>query len=280
MTYDALLPFGAYRNSSHWKFNFKFLTKRKFIPGVIRGYFRRYPRDFISDVELDGVKFRCHPFQNCHDADFFSGSIFRLEAEEFAFLERHARDGGVFVDIGANTGAISVPLALKCPKLKSILAIEPDPVNISRLAYNTKINGISNIAISRHAIGDDNYASHLWINSPGNRGNNSLHLLGLSNKKRNKKQPAAVDVDVRLLADILNDNNIRNIDILKIDVEGYEDRALLPYFRASERSCWPKAVLIEHIHSENWKEDCIGWMKKNGYSVEFKNGANTMLVLN
>jgi FkbM family methyltransferase len=279
MSYNPDHAFGTYYNNTHWKFYFAPLTKRKYIPGVIRGYLRKYPRDFIADVEVEGIKFRCYPFQNCHDAYFFSGSIFQSEAEEFAFLEGQARKGGNIVDIGANTGAISIPLALRYQNC-TILAIEPDPINVARLSYNSKINDISNIVIAQCAVGEKNYSSHLWINLPFNRGGNSLLVLENINQSKIKDKIKSIDIEVKLLTDILKENNMKDINLLKIDVEGYEDRALIPFFQSAERSLWPRAVIIEHLHFHMWKENCIDWMINIGYSIEIKNEVNTMLTLN
>jgi FkbM family methyltransferase len=89
---------------------------------------------------------------------------------------------------------------------------------------------------------------------------------------------AFTEVPVRPLLDVLAENDVTEIDLLKIDVEGFEDRALMPFFRKADRGLWPRALLIEHINASLWAEDVLGFMITNGYSIEGKNTSNTMLI--
>ncbi len=91
---------------------------------------------------------------------------------------------------------------------------------------------------------------------------------------------ATGDVEVpsyRLLT-ILNHNAITHVDALKIDVEGYEDRVLVPFFRDAPQALWPTAVAIEHLERKAWQDDCIADMVARGYAVAGKTRSNTLLV--
>ncbi len=72
---------------------------------------------------------------------------------------------------------------------------------------------------------------------------------------------------------------VTRIDLLKIDIEGFEDRASMPFFRKTERSLWPKAISIEHAGRAHWAEDCRAFMTANGYSVYKTTEYNTLLSL-
>ncbi len=264
-------PFGTYANKTHWKMRFRPLLTNKAIPGVIRKYLKSYPYSLISDVEVEGIKFRCYPAQNGHDRHFFSGTIFDNEREEFDFMLAKAANAECVVDIGANTGAISIPLALKAPGLKHVLAIEPDPVNLSRLRYNAALNNASAITVVPCAVADKHGVMRLWRNKRRNMGQHSFHIRDGAK--------TFVDVEVRPLLDIVTANNVTRIDLLKIDVEGFEDRALMPFFREAERGLWPKAIAIEHIGSRYWEEDVLAFLQAHGYSVDKATNMNTMLSL-
>src|SRR5262249_55568070 len=151
---------------------FRPLLKHKAIPGGIRGYIKNYPYNFIADVEVQGIKFRCYRGQNGHDREFFHGTIFEGEREEFACMLERAANAECVVDIGANTGAIAIPLALKAAGLKRLIAIEPDAVNLSRLEYNVAINNASNIIIVPCAVADKPGVMRLWRNRRRDTGQN------------------------------------------------------------------------------------------------------------
>src|SRR5690606_22699688 len=53
------------------------------------------------------------------------------------------RAGGVFIDVGANVGALSI-YALKSGAFSEAIAIEPDPHNFSILNRNIALNGFDN----------------------------------------------------------------------------------------------------------------------------------------
>jgi FkbM family methyltransferase len=265
------LPFGAYAKRGYWKYRFRGLTRFKAIPGVIRAFIKRYPLSLVSDVEVDGVKFRCYPGQNVHDRLFFHNEIFVSEKEEFQFLLSHAVNADCVVDIGANTGSICISLAAKAPSIKRIVAIEPDPLNLERLRFNAAINHVSNIEVVNCAVADHEGEMKLWRKSQRNLGQNSLHKLGNGS--------TSVTVRIKPLIDILKSLNVERIDVLKIDIEGFEDRALVPFFQVADRTLWPKAILIEHSGASLWEKDCLSLMTSLGYEVKGRNADNTFLSL-
>ena len=73
-------------------------------------------------------------------------------------------------------------------------------------------------------------------------------------------------VSVQRLETMLAEQGIKRIDLLKIDVEGHEDRVLLPFFSAAPRKLWPRTIIIEHTHSRQWRRDCIAECLALGYS--------------
>ena len=77
---------------------------------------------------------------------------------------------------------------------------------------------------------------------------------------------------------ILAEAGVSQVDTLKIDVEGYEDRVLTGFFKEAPPSLWPRAVVIEHLSRNEWLEDCIADMRARGYAETGKTRSNTLLV--
>jgi hypothetical protein len=84
-------------------------------------------------------------------------------------------------------------------------------------------------------------------------------------------------VHMNTLSRLLAAESVSRIDSLKIDIEGYEDRALLPYFQSTPVEYWPAAIVIEHAHPESWNKDCLSELARLGYKVVRRIGLNTLL---
>ena len=68
------------------------------------------------------------------------------------------------------------------------------------------------------------------------------------------------------------------VDALKIDVEGYEDRALIGFFKQAPQALWPRAVVIEHLSQERMAGGLHRRHVARGYVESGKTRSNTMLV--
>ena len=56
----------------------------------------------------------------------------------------------------------------------------------------------------------------------------------------------ALTIRARIVArGIVERAGIDRIDALKTDIEGFEDRALLPFFATAPRALWPKRIYME-----------------------------------
>ena len=89
----------------------------------------------------------------------------------------------------------------------------------------------------------------------------------------------AIRVPAMRLLRILQDQNVTKIDSLKIDVEGYEDRVLIGFFRDAPPALWPRAIAIEHLSRDEWLDDCLADMLARGYAETGRTRSNTLLVL-
>jgi FkbM family methyltransferase len=148
-----------------------------------------------------------------------------------------------------------------------VIAIEPHPVSGARLAFNARASNLGNLSLVAAAAGDID--GELTIETDGDN-------LGASHITANGN---GIKVPAKKLLSILAVNQIASIDALKIDVEGYEDRVLVPFFRDAPKSLWPKAIAIEHLERAEWQNDCIKDMVSRGYGVAGKTRSNTLLVL-
>ncbi|MEO0815767.1 MAG: FkbM family methyltransferase [Pseudomonadota bacterium] len=192
---------------------------------------------------------------------------------ELQTLRAHLpRRGGVFVDIGANVGMMSLAARAHL-ETGTIVSIEPQPVMFERLAFNLvdagEQNGVTHKLVQA-AIGPTVGEANLAIPSqPG--------MATLAEAASSVGQ--TVTVAVLPLEKVCRDQAVDAIDVLKIDVEGYEDQALLPFFESAPRTLWPRVIIMEHCHSQRWSSDVIAALLGEGYAQLRRDRQNTCLEL-
>ena len=83
------------------------------------------------------------------------------------------------------------------------------------------------------------------------------------------------------LEDILDKEGVSQIDALKIDIEGYEYRALQPFFTHCSKELWPKRISIEHLAIEHLgdKSDIETLLIDIGYRFRGKTRSNAFYSL-
>lgn len=183
------------------------------------------------------------------------------EGQERAFIEHHMPTRGVFIDVGAHAGFYTFFVAGRRPQAR-IIGIEPIHEYAAILEFNRMLNGLDRVTIEEIALSDREGVAHF------NRAAESL-VIGAESE----------DVRTTTLQQLVTSHKLDAIDCLKIDVEGAEDRVLMPFFRSSARPMWPKALLMEHACRSHWQEDCMAFALANGYREQFRSTLNVGLAL-
>jgi FkbM family methyltransferase len=199
--------------------------------------------------------------------------MFYAQNFEDAYLWRcfGKREHGFFIDVGAEQPVIdSVTYKLYLNGWRGI-NIEPQPEYFKQLE-NMRPEDINlNLAIGlAEDTSLDFYAT-----------TDAIGLAGFGESARNEliKQgynPVKIKVEVNSLDNVCSDQNVREIDFLKIDVEGHELQVLRSFSFATIR---PKLVIIEATkpNTNNLREDnqAIGtFMEEKKYSKIFFDGLN------
>jgi len=182
---------------------------------------------------------------------------------------------GVFIDIGANCGYFTQILASNLPAGATIIAIEPNQIMCARAEKNFEMLRAAGMAkdvtikLEQCAVGETSRVSQLHIpEGPNGFGGASIATDG-----------DGIDIQMCCLEEILQRNNISSVDALKIDIEGYEERALVPFFEKTPRSLFPKAIVIEHTSNGLWQTDLLPFLADKGYVEESRTRSNAMLKL-
>jgi FkbM family methyltransferase len=214
------------------------------------------------DVEVFGLTVRLlPPFKG--SARHILLSPHRSERQERAFLARHMTPAGVFLDIGGNKGFYTFWAAGAFPQA-TVHTFEPRPSHAEMLQFNVTANQLQGrVKVHQVALAD-------------RRGSASF---GLETESLAYGEGATIDVPTAPLLDILDTAGVQHVDAIKIDVEGVEDKVLMPFFRAAPRALWPRAIIIEHCCADYWAENPISFAMANGYTTAFTTTLNTALQL-
>jgi hypothetical protein len=88
------------------------------------------------------------------------------------------------------------------------------------------------------------------------------------------------DVNFSTLIEILETNNINEIYGLKIDIEGHEDKALVPFLLNAPKKLLPKKIVIEKPSKNQDYAGCVKAFKKLNYNLVGRSKNNSFYALN
>ena len=244
------------------------------LPRRVRSALRKPARLVLPrrpvDVTVEGLRLRLRGGGNKVDDDLLLKR--RLdEPVELGWVREALRPGDLFVDIGANIGIATLDALLRGPAGVRAIAFEPHPGLFPRLLFHLSANGVADRAFAlRVAVGPASGTARLHANSGRNAGRSSLDPF-------EGDREVGFDVTVRPLLDVLVERGVPGVGVLKIDVEGFEDRALLPFLDDAPDRLLPRAVVIETTHAGAWQKDCLTALGEMGYFVRGSTAENLML---
>lgn len=136
--------------------------------------------------------------------------------------------GGSFIDVGANIGSISIPLAYKRPDI-SIICIEASPAVFEFLKHNVELNNLTNITLVNKAIHKEDNIILDFFAPEDKFGKGSFSNVFTNNSEK--------VLTVRMDS-LIKQYNIKP-DFIKVDVEGYESyvfESLMGYLKSNNKN--------------------------------------------
>lgn len=173
---------------------------------------------------------------------------------EIGFLLRWLKPGMNAIDIGANVGVYSLPLARSVAPGGQVFAFEPGTANREHLARGRAANSLDNLHISASALSDCEREARMEIAPSGEA--NSLSEDGAPSANTERVRVSSLDVQERQWGGI-------SIDFVKIDAEGQEAR-IVAGGRDFLRRQSP-LVMYENVHQSRrnvglrWMFEALGY---------------------
>ena len=139
-----------------------------------------------------------------------------FETAELKFVERLLRPGMTVVDAGAHHGLYTLLASKRVGRPGKVIAFEPSPRERLRLLQHIRLNRCGNVVVQSCALGEQKGEADLFVVDGRDDWFNSLRPPAVT------AQTKACKVDVRRLDEALAALGVRQVDFIKLDVEGAE----------------------------------------------------------
>jgi FkbM family methyltransferase len=151
----------------------------------------------------------------------------QVEQFEWEFYVKHIKPGMTLFDVGANVGEVTTLFSHFTRNDGKVHSFEPVPDTYNKLKQVTEGTGRENYVLNNFALSDQIKEMEMYVYPKGYSGWNTIvdrHLdkYGISIKPENK-----ISIKADTLDNYCKEQKIEKIDLLKIDVEGYELDVLL-----------------------------------------------------
>jgi FkbM family methyltransferase len=154
----------------------------------------------------------------------------RYEPNEMFAISKLLGPGMTFVDIGANEGVFTLLAAAAVGPSGSVHAFEPSPREGARLRSNVELNRFTNVHVHALALGSKTGVATLNVAGPDHPGHNTLGAFSYAESSHQ-----SVEVPLVTLDDVLEREDVTQLDVVKIDVEGSETAVIRGARRTLER---------------------------------------------
>jgi FkbM family methyltransferase len=209
------------------------------------------------DVRRFGLKQRLHHYGPYFVEKKMLLHIQDYDRRELEQLRAAVRPGFHFVDVGANVGIYVYAVKSWDPGAK-ILAIEANPTYANRLTFNVAANGFKDVSVVNAAAGATAGTASYYPQAESMDGSGP-----------------SFEVPVKTLHDMLVAEGFDRVDAMKVDIEGFEDRVLPPFFDTAPQSLWPRLLILEA-----WTSAIRDLIVAHGYRVRMEEpGMNTIFEL-
>jgi FkbM family methyltransferase len=162
------------------------------------------------------------------------------EKSEIHFFKEYCRDKMTFIDIGGNIGLYSALAIHTLNKNGKIVTLEPHPESFALLSKNIEVNkkerGETNapqIDLFQMAASAKSGKKELALN-PDNKADNRLSEA--------PEEWESIPIEAKSMDELLEEQQISEVNFVKMDVQGYEHRILNGFMETLRHS--PKTIIM------------------------------------
>jgi FkbM family methyltransferase len=225
-----------------------------------------------TDGDLNYALFKHH--------DIVSNNVraggYEVELQTLSSKLLAGHSDGIVLDIGANLGSYTVPVAKAHPHLQ-VMAFEPQRVINLQLCANIFLNRLDNVMPFRFALSDAEWQEQLVM--PDYRAEHNIGAFSVDPAVRAKDY----EVQTKGISEVIHGTMLDkfqfyDVRLIKIDVEGHELEALRGAHLTLEVNNYPPII----FESWTWKfqdkrEALFSYLKDLGYTIT-EMGQNNLAV--
>jgi FkbM family methyltransferase len=206
-----------------------------------------------SIITSDGFPMLIQPSELIGRHLYLTGEFDR---STFEVLHNFSQPGDRLLDVGANIGYVSACFLWNVPK-SSVIAVDPQPGVIELLRNNLGHFEPNRYQIFSVAVSDKSGIGTMEI-CTNNRGASRL---------TNSIGECSVQIDIWSFSQLLAEAKIEKINLIKLDVEGYEERVISAMAPMLDR-IQPRAIIYEDHGNKSAPDSVIGrTLREAGYCI-------------
>jgi FkbM family methyltransferase len=152
-------------------------------------------------------------------SDYIQRSIYlnAFEPRESDLVRRYLKPGMTFVDSGANVGYYTLLAGSLVGEAGLVIAFEPSPYAFARLLNTVEDNHLPQVQVLQAGLSD--VSGELQLYMPKLSGNHTPSMIA-------NDGGTAINVTTHRLDEYLTNAGIDHVDLLKLDVEGFEPNVI------------------------------------------------------
>jgi FkbM family methyltransferase len=176
------------------------------------------------------------------------------------FIESHIKEDHVVLDVGTNIGYVLLISAKKASR-GMVYGFEPSSYNYKKCIDNCKLNRFANHHVFNFGLGRADETLYLETISASNHGMNRVTTGYMDSSEK---------IVVRKLDNLVKEAQIKRVDFIKIDVEGFEMNVLVG---AEETiSTFRPKIFLEVNNGflsryQSSSSRVFNWLRSKGYKI-------------
>ena len=181
-----------------------------------------------------------------------------------------SKEGNIVVDVGAHIGKYTIIASKMVGSKGKVIAIEAHPVNYDILKQNIELNKLSNVIALNYAVHSQETMVKLY--EPGQEEGFTIYNTIMSDRISLNNQKY-IEVKANTLDSLLFENGTKEVNWIKIDVEGAEYEVLkgATNILSSSKDI---SLLIEihnlHGNKKNFYEPIIHLLESKNYKLSLE----------
>ena len=189
-----------------------------------------------------------------------------LEKDVKQEFSQNVSEGDTVIDVGAHIGEYTLLGAKLVGNKGLVISVEPDHDTVKSLKENIILNDFKNCSILEKAVGEKIETKSLYkVSKEDVYGYLDPYVV-------NKKLKKHSEIEVTTIDQIVLSKNLDLVNLLKIDVEGFEYEVLLGCNESLKKNKIKKIIIELHPKYLKYKginEDLIHtFLKKHGFVIK------------